>query len=55
MKKDDANQMPGREGSKWVNYLKNLGIVGFLFFLIKGLAWIAVFALGAKGCSSLAG
>lgn len=38
-------ETPGKEISppasrtKW---LKRLGIFGFLFFLIKGLAWIAV-------------
>jgi hypothetical protein len=26
---------------KWI---KRIGIVGFLFFLIKGLIWIAIFA-----------
>lgn len=40
-------------GNKWVKYLKNLGIAGFLFFLIKGLVWIAVFSFGVKGCSIL--
>jgi hypothetical protein len=33
---------------KW---LKRAGIVGFLFFLIKGLAWIAVVLFAWKGCS----
>ncbi|HRG87997.1 MAG TPA: alanyl-tRNA synthetase [Chitinophagales bacterium] len=30
----------------WRMWLKRLGVVGFLFFLIKGLGWIA-FALFA--------
>jgi len=55
MKKEGTKQSQRTEGNKWVNYLKNLGIAGFFFFLVKGLVWIAVFALGAKGCSSLAG
>ncbi len=25
------------------NWLKRLGLAGFLFFLIKGLVWIAIF------------
>ncbi len=29
--------------------LKTIGIVGFLFFLIKGLLWLLLFALVAKG------
>jgi len=33
---------------KW---LKRAGIAGFLFFLIKGLAWIAVALFAWKGCS----
>ncbi len=31
--------------SKW---LKRIGIWGFLFFLIKGLIWLAVFYWGSK-------
>jgi len=26
-------------------YLKKIGIAGFLFFLIKGLIWLGVFAV----------
>lgn len=29
--------------------LKTLGIAGFLFFLIKGLLWLVLFALISKG------
>ncbi len=29
--------------SKFKTWLKRLGIAGFLFFLIKGLIWLAVF------------
>jgi len=28
---------------KWKPWLKRIGIAGFLFFLIKGLVWLAVF------------
>lgn len=28
------------------NWLKRIGIIGFLFFLVKGLIWTAIF-LGA--------
>jgi len=37
---------PINEQSKrpaWVRWLKRMGVAGFLFFLIKGLVWIAVF------------
>jgi hypothetical protein len=33
---------------KW---LKRAGLAGFLFFLIKGLAWIVVAVFAWKGCS----
>jgi hypothetical protein len=29
-------------------YAKRLGLAGFLFFLIKGLVWLAIFFGGAK-------
>jgi len=32
--------------SKWI---KRLGVWGFLFFLLKGLAWLVVPVLIAKG------
>ena len=32
--------------------LKTLGIAGFLFFLIKGLLWLLLFALVARGVIS---
>lgn len=33
---------------KW---LKRLGVAGFLFFLIKGIAWIVVSIFAWKGCA----
>ena len=33
---------------KFKIWLKRLGIVGFLFFLLKGLAWIAIIYFGVK-------
>ncbi|WP_294674374.1 hypothetical protein [uncultured Fluviicola sp.] len=33
---------------KW---LKRAGAAGFLFFLIKGLVWIAIALFAWKGCS----
>jgi hypothetical protein len=37
-----------------VKWLKRLGLAGFLFFLIKGLIWIAVFYGGLRllGCEN---
>ena len=40
---------------KWKTILRKFGIIGFLFFLIKGLIWlVAIFWAGSgilKGCS----
>jgi hypothetical protein len=32
------------EKARIVAWFKRIGLAGFLFFLIKGLVWIAVFA-----------
>jgi hypothetical protein len=38
------NQDPNDANSpKWLLWLKRLGVGAFLFFLIKGLLWIAIF------------
>ena len=39
MNTQETETNPKGNRKKW---LKRLGIFGFLFFLIKGLAWIAV-------------
>jgi hypothetical protein len=31
--------------AKCIGYMKRLGVVGFLFFLVKGLLWLVVPAL----------
>jgi hypothetical protein len=36
--------------SKFMQWLKKLGWAGFLFFLIKGLLWLIIQYLIAKGC-----
>lgn len=41
----DQNNSKG----KIVKWFKRIGIVGFLFFLIKGLLWIIIPYLIAKG------
>jgi hypothetical protein len=30
--------------SKWKDRLKKIGIIGFFFFLLKGLAWLGLAA-----------
>lgn len=37
---------------KLKGWLKRIGILGFLFFLFKGLIWVAVFIMAGKGCYS---
>jgi len=39
MDSEESNQKPKRTFVAW---LKGLGIVGFLFFLCKGLLWLAL-------------
>jgi hypothetical protein len=36
-------EAPEENKSKFKKWLKRLGWVGFLFFFIKGLVWLAVF------------
>jgi hypothetical protein len=32
-------------------WLKRVGLAGFLFFLIKGIAWLVVFYMAYNGCN----
>ena len=34
--------------TNWKKRLKQLGFIGIMFFLIKGLIWLAVLFFGAK-------
>ena len=36
------------------NWFRQLGVAGFLFFLIKGLVWLAVFFGLFKACGAAA-
>jgi hypothetical protein len=46
---EQENQVPVNNKKTW---LKRIGIFGFLFFLLKGIAWLFVFYFGFKfsGC-----
>ncbi|HYX10191.1 MAG TPA: hypothetical protein VE912_25915 [Bacteroidales bacterium] len=37
-----------RKGEKAKQWLKRIGQVGFIFFLVKGLIWLAVFFFAGK-------
>lgn len=45
---------PSTKGKRLKLWFKRIGIAGFLFFLAKGLVWIAVFYFGLRfsGCES---
>jgi hypothetical protein len=40
------------EKKDWKTWFRRLGLAGFMFFLVKGLVWLAVFWGMAKvGCN----
>jgi DMSO reductase anchor subunit len=41
--------MEKKDGRSW---LRRLGLAGFMFFLIKGLVWLAVFFGAFKMCTT---
>jgi hypothetical protein len=41
--------IPHKQRSSFKQWMKRLGLVGFLFFLIKGLLWLIIPYLIAKG------
>lgn len=43
-----STQPENKPESKWALWLKRFGLLGFLFFLIKGLIWIAVALVAGK-------
>lgn len=36
------------KSSRMQLWLKRVGVAGFMFFLIKGIAWLFVFAMAGK-------
>lgn len=41
---DETSDIDSRPAKSWI---KRLGIVAFLFFFLKGLVWLGIFAAGA--------
>jgi hypothetical protein len=39
------------EQKDWKTWMRRFGIGGFLFFLIKGLVWLAIFFGAFKACT----
>jgi hypothetical protein len=46
-------QTAPKEKTPVVRWLKRLGLAGFMFFFIKGLIWLVVFALAYFGIAKL--
>lgn len=44
------NQQISDQTPKWKKRIKQMGFAGFLFFTIKGLLWLIIPFLVAKGC-----
>ncbi|MBD3336446.1 MAG: hypothetical protein GF355_13105 [Candidatus Eisenbacteria bacterium] len=44
----ETSDRPGRR-AKVMKWFKRFGLAGFLFFLVKGLLWLAIPALIAMG------
>jgi hypothetical protein len=40
---NEPNQYLNMENKDWKGWMRRLGVAGFLFFLIKGLVWLAIF------------
>lgn len=38
-----------KPANKFISWLKRIGIAGFIFFLVKGLLWLIIPYLIAKG------
>lgn len=51
MDNPSENQNDTQKQNKWVSWLKKIGILGFLFFLGKGIVWLFVIYGVSKGCS----
>lgn len=49
-----SQSTPPARGSKFVRWIKKLGFWGFMFFLLKGLLWLLLPWLAARGLFQLA-
>jgi len=43
-----ASQETVLADGNWQKWLKRVGFAGFMFFLLKGIAWLVVLYFGAK-------
>ncbi|MCO5233863.1 MAG: hypothetical protein LC105_05935 [Chitinophagales bacterium] len=51
MKEDSQANHLQKEDNNSKKWIKRLGAGAFMFFLIKGIAWLFVFAYAAKTCA----
>ena len=45
---EDPSNPPVKKSTRFTLWFKRVGILGFLFFLLKGIAWLFVFAAAGK-------
>lgn len=45
VKQDAHAEEPAKRSSSLITWVKRLGFAGFMFFLIKGLIWLAIFLI----------
>lgn len=47
MKQENLNK---KTNNKLVSYIKKFGFWSFMFFFLKGMVWLAIFAFGFDAC-----
>jgi len=45
---ENSTNPPVEKGSRFKIWIKRMGVAGFLFFLLKGIAWLVVGGLLGK-------
>lgn len=48
-KPQEGQKEVDKSANKFVSWIKRIGIAGFIFFLVKGLLWLLIPYLIAKG------
>jgi len=46
---NESSDKPANQ-SRVISWLKRIGLAGILFFLLKGLLWVIIPVLVARGC-----
>lgn len=53
MQNETTTQVGEAKTKGFVKWLKRLGFAGFMFFFLKGIAWLVLLYFGGKGISEL--